>query len=80
MDQTMSHTQPAFFILKVWEERPGEARIVWRGELLDVSAGTAQRFTDWPELVDIVAATLYDLRPQLCDAAQGVNQGKSPAK
>lgn len=54
----------AFFVLSVWEERLGGqgGHTEWRGEVLDVDCNLAHQFSDWPELIDLIADALDKLR------------------
>lgn len=55
------YNQPAFFVLKVREERLDSGRVQWRGEVLDTGSNTVSTFEDWPDLVDLIADALDNL-------------------
>ncbi len=63
MDTAHPHRQSAFFVLNVWEEKLDGGHVEWRGDLLDVDGNLTLQFSDWPEMVGLIADALYALRP-----------------
>ena len=59
--ETQSALNYQFLILRVREEKLGDRRIEWRGEMLHVDSNTTHTFEDWPELVDLIANALGNL-------------------
>jgi hypothetical protein len=53
--------QPAFFVLRVREEKLEAGGMRWRGEVLDTASNTVRAFEDWPDLVDLIADALDNL-------------------
>jgi len=54
-------SQSALFVLKVSEERHGDGRIEWRGEMLDLYSNVISTFEDWPDLIDLISGSLDNL-------------------
>jgi hypothetical protein len=54
-----NHNSPShLFLVRLWAESTNEGDAVWCGKVQHVTKGKANRFRDWPTLIDLLMAML----------------------
>ena len=66
------------FLVRLWPEAEANSSDEWRGRLLHVTTGKAHSFHDWPELINLLAAHMYQVCDQGDDAPRGTLTEQPP--
>ena len=57
--QAQHNNSPShLFLVRLWAESNNDGEAVWCGKVQHVTKGKANRFRDWPTLIDLLMAML----------------------